>query len=323
MGMGEPPQQTEEGQHPGRHGSPLSWQDWSSSSRDSSDCSWNSSEDPGRASASPGDQPSRLFQPHFSSSGDSAQREFGTVSPFESFKSPRYSSGGDPLRPAQHGALSRKLCFPNRLRETYPSSSKTSDGDGEVEGRGGGGGGGEGEGEGGDRVPGSLTASAETWTKKDDTSLTPCKPDDVEREHLHVRDADDPFIEEAKENENPLRSTHCSVKKSSTSEQVAERASTDEVGDFQNAQVDSENAPDDSKNVQLQSSQRNRGLQSKLRMCCRPYRCFGCGESFAHQGVLCGHVCKAEVGGILDFSLISSVLKGCIRLSATEGDVTS
>ena len=60
----------------------------------------------------------------------------------------------------------------------------------------------------------------------------------------------------------------------------------------------------------------------KPRMCSRPYRCFGCGASFAHQGTLLGHVCRDDgQDGFLAFPLSSSVRRGCFKLSLGNGNI--
>ena len=257
---GELLEQNEDSREIRRDVSPQSWMDRSSSSCESLESSGSSGTPRAQPSAP---RPLDLD----SSAGDAVQWECRTLSLSS-------KSGGEFHAP--HRVLSRKLCFPNRLRETYPSDS------GEI----------------GDEAPGRQTASEDKT--KDDTSL----PQESE-EHLDVLDGN--LTEEAKENENPLQTTRSSAKISPTLEGMTDRASSEKR--------------DDSESIQLKNSQQKK-LQSKVRMCCRPYRCFGCGKSFARQEELRSHVCKAWVGSILDFSLISSVLKGCIKLSAREGDVT-
>ncbi|KAK7484738.1 hypothetical protein BaRGS_00024023 [Batillaria attramentaria] len=54
---------------------------------------------------------------------------------------------------------------------------------------------------------------------------------------------------------------------------------------------------------------------SRRRMCCRPYRCFGCSASFSRQAELQNHICHDDVSdkGLTQFSVTSAVRKGCIE----------
>ncbi|KAK7090366.1 hypothetical protein V1264_010174 [Littorina saxatilis] len=170
------------------------------------------------------------------------------------------------------GLFSRKLCFPNRLQETYASKDTIS-------------------------TNGSSVASEATHNGEKCVSTTTS----TEMSNISREESFDKAIENTKENQNP----------SQREESLLEAA--------RELMPLKEDVPKGKQNCNiagstLLESNHDRILQSKFRMCCRPYRCFGCGASFAHQEELQDHVCQADVCGILDFPFTSTVRKGCIKL---------